>query len=150
MNATDAYGICVGALALMVVMIAFVAVIALGSRRPQRYDGIDAPASRNHGSGFRILQVGPNSVDFYHEEGGTWGYGLTDDLSSVHGVTQVTALGGRRYRIDVDRNPAKAALVLEAAHRFRTEPKAVRGGAVHLNACAGYKTLLDEASRRLD
>lgn len=99
---------------------------------------------------FKITKVGSSYVEFQHPEGGSWAYGITQDLSCVHGIEEVESLGDWNYRIHVNRNPVNAARVLEAAYRFRTEPKVVEDGVVVLYKCPGYEILFQESERNLD
>lgn len=106
--------------------------------------------SRPRAGAFAIVEVGRNYVIIDHPEGGAWGYGITQDLACTWGITMVEALGGWRYRIWTNRNPVNAARVLEAAYRFRTEPKVVEDGVVVLYKCPGYEILFQESERNLD
>lgn len=99
---------------------------------------------------FRVTKIGKGYVEFEHPEGGSWSYGLSEDIAAVNGVKMIESLGGWQYRMHVSRNADNAARVLEAAHSFRTGPKVMTGGAVYLNACPGYDVLLQEAACELD
>lgn len=108
------------------------------------------PVSRSLPSEFQITKVGSSYVEFQHPEGGSWSYGITQDLSCIHGVEMIESLGNWHYRMHVRRNPVNAARVLEAAYRFRTEPKVVEDGVVVLYKCPGYEVLFQESERNLD
>lgn len=112
--------------------------------------GRSFPITRSLPSEFQITKVGSSYVEFQHPEGGSWSYGITQDLSCIHGVEVIESLGNWHYRMHVNRNPVNAARVLEAAYRFRTEPKVVEDGVVVLYKCPGYEVLFQESERNLD
>lgn len=89
-------------------------------------------------------------IEFHHPEGGSWSYGMTQDLSCVNGIAGIVSLGNWDYRAYFTRNPENGAKVLEAAYKWRTLPKPVEGGVVQLWKSPYYEILFQESERNLD